>query len=331
MQIYITLDYELFFGSESGSAAACIVDPTEALLAILDPLNIKLTLFVDAGYLMALKRQMEDYPQLKADYDLVAGQMKRMSDQGHSIQLHIHPHWEDSYFKDGSWQFNTDRYRLSAFSPDQVQAIVTNYHDQLKQITGVACTAYRAGGWSAQPFGPIGEALRREQIFVDSTVFPGGFYDSEDQCYDFTAVAMNSPRYRFNNDLTTADPKGDFTEIPIAAYKVSPLFFWKFAALKVLKNVFNLSQHKAYGNGSAIAKERQDVIRLLTQSSNTVVSIDGYKASYLKSAFKSFINNTSAATDFVIIGHPKAFTPYSLKKTFEFTAATNDDHQYSIF
>ena len=43
MDIYLTLDYELFFGEQSGTPEHCIIKPTQDLLSILDPLDIKAT------------------------------------------------------------------------------------------------------------------------------------------------------------------------------------------------------------------------------------------------------------------------------------------------
>jgi hypothetical protein len=324
VNIYITLDYELFFGSKSGTVEACIIEPTKALLDIVDPLGIKLTLFVDAGYLMALKRQRSEYAALQQDYEKISRQMKTLSTAGHNLQLHIHPHWEDSYYKEGHWEFNTSRYKLADFSEEEVLRIVTNYHDHIKEITNLPCTSYRAGGWSAQPFEAIGKALAANGIFIDSTVFPGGYYESAQQQYDFKNVPSFTTHYTFSTDLTQIDAKGNFAEIPISAHRVSPIFFWRFVFIKL----FGGSKHKAFGDGNAISKEGNDVFRLLTRYSNSVVSMDGFKASYLNSAFKAYNKQKATALNFVIIGHPKAFTPYSLQKLKHFINKTHTNHSY---
>lgn len=94
MNIYITLDYELFFGKHSGSVENCIIKPTEALLKIVNPLKIKFTCFVDVGYLVKLEEQKEKYTQLKKDYQKITAQIKNLANQGHGMELHIHPHWK---------------------------------------------------------------------------------------------------------------------------------------------------------------------------------------------------------------------------------------------
>ncbi len=54
--------------------------------------------------------------------------------------------------------------------------------------------------------------------------------------------------------------------------------------------------------------------------SNSVVSMDGYKASLLDKAYKKNIME-----NFVIIGHPKAFTEYSLNKFEKFITKVKSD------
>lgn len=324
MKIFITLDYELFFGSKSGSVQKCIIEPTQALLNIVDPLQIKLSFFVDVGYLMALERQKDQYEALNGDYNLVCDQIRSMSDNGHRIQLHIHPHWEDTFYNGTDWEFNTKRYKLADFSESEVLEIVTRYHTVLTAICGQPCTAYRAGGWSAQPFKPIGTALAKNNIYIDSTVFPGGYYQSAQQQYDFRKVPAFCGEYKFSADLARQDDSGEFVEIPISAHRVSPIFFWRFVWIKL----FGGAKHKAYGDGFAISKEGNDIFRLLTRFSNSVVSMDGFKASYLGQAFAAYKRQAGADDPFVIIGHPKAFTPYSLSKLEQFIKKTHKAHAY---
>ncbi|MEP2936579.1 MAG: hypothetical protein ABJM06_10755 [Gilvibacter sp.] len=324
MKIFITLDYELFFGSKSGSVQKCIIEPTEQLLRIVDPLQIKLGFFVDTGYLMALERQKDQHPSLQKDYDLICGQIRAMSQNGHSIQLHVHPHWEDTFYNGQDWDFKTTRYKLADFTDQEVLEIVTRYNDILGKISGSPSTAYRAGGWSAQPWEPIGIALAKNNIFLDSTVFPGGYYQSAQQQYDFRAVAPFTTEYKFSEDLAQQSDDGPFVEIPISAHRVSPVFFWRFVWIKL----FGSAKHKPYGDGFAISKEGNDIFRLLTRFSNSVVSMDGFKASYLGQAFAKYKKHCDDDANFVIIGHPKAFTPYSIQKLKQFIDKTHKQHEY---
>ncbi|WP_298792858.1 hypothetical protein [uncultured Allomuricauda sp.] len=327
MNIYITLDYELFFGSKSGTVEKCIIQPTQELLKITEPYNIKFTCFVDSGFLLALEKNKAEFPQLQSDYKNICDQIKYLASEGHGIELHVHPHWEDSYYDGSRWIFNTDRYRLSCFSENRIVDIITRYTEVLERICGIRPQAYRAGGWSAQPFEPIGKGLRKNRIMVDSTVYPGGKYKSKNQVFDFSQVEQYKTKYRFSHDLVQEDENGEFTEIPISSYKVPPWFFWKFIFVKIFKQ----AKHIPYGDGNALSMDKRNVLKLLLNFSHSVVSIDGYKASLLKNAFPKYRSKTANKGNLVLIGHPKAFTQYSLKKLSGFIEQTHLDHSYKTY
>lgn len=328
MNIYITLDYELFFGPESGTPDKCILEPTKALEELTAPFGVTFTIFADAGYLMALRRQMDDYPQLKEDLDKIAAQLAVLTQKGHAIGLHVHPHWEDSFYDGSRWVLDTTRYKLADFTQQEVMRIVSTYNDILKELAQVAPTAYRAGGWSAQPFEPIGKALEANGIHTDSSVYPGGWYVSEQQSFDFRKAPAHKTFYNFSRDVALEDPMGKFEEYPISAYRVPPTFFWRLAWTKIMKG----KMHRPFGNGQAISLSREGVLAKMTKPSTSVVSIDGYKTSFLHKAFKQYLEmEPDNNGNFVIIGHPKAFTLYSLKKLEEFLEHTHTIHQYKVF
>ena len=330
MKIYITLDYELFFGPQNGTVQQCMITPTAELLKILDPLGVKLTLFVDAGFIHALEQEKDKYPELANDYALLEQQLKSMAQNGHGIALHIHPHWEDTnYAPDKGWQMNTKRYRMNHFSADEALAITTKYSEALERISGIPQRAYRAGGWSVQPIAQYSQALLARGVKIDSSVFPQGYYDSDQQQYDFRAVAPFSGSYKFSERVDAVDANGEFTEVPISSMKVMPWFFWKFLAVKFKKSPI----HKAFGDGAAIAMTKANAIRLLTRPSYSVVSMDGFKASLLPAIYKKYSKKSTIENplDFVILGHPKAFSRYSLERMKEFVSLTHSKDEYATF
>lgn len=327
MNIYITLDYELFFGPHSGSVDKCIIEPTKALLELLDPYGIKANFFVDSGYLVALERQKVEYLELQKDYDKITEQIGYLASKGHGIELHIHPHWEDSFYNGKQWVFNTKRYRLADFNKNDVMDIVYRYTEILYRISTKKPVAYRAGGWSAQPFEHIKDALKQNDVFVDSTVFPNGRYKSQNQVFDFRGVPQYKTEYYFEDDLTKEVINGSFKEIPISSTLVSPLFYWKFAKAKLFGN----KEHKAFGNGAAIPMDKTEMFKLMLFPSYSVVSMDGYKSKLMKRSLREYNKKTVGEGNFVLIGHPKAFTHYSLNKLRDFLDASHNIHTYVTF
>ncbi len=327
MNIYITLDYELFFGKNSGTVENCIINPTEKLLKILNLNNIKAVFFVDVGYIVKLEEFKNKYKKLEKDYQLIVNQIKQLSNNGHGVELHIHPHWEDTIYNGERWVFNASRYKLTDFSQSEILKIVTKYTTTLENISNKKIIAYRAGGWSAQPFKYIGEALAENNIFIDSTVYPKGYYDSKYQKFDFRKASINKTKWSFNEDPAIENVNGKFTEIPISSIKVSPLFFWKFALTKIIK----LNKHRAFGDGNSIKLSNNKIKELLFKSSYTVASIDGYKSSLLNKCLKYYKKLNISDTNLVLIGHPKAFTPFSINKLKKFIKSNKDKHNFVIF
>ncbi|TYC15660.1 hypothetical protein ES677_04780 [Bizionia gelidisalsuginis] len=306
MNIFVTLDYELFFGN-SGTPEKCIIEPTNKLIEIANKYNFKCVFFVDSGYLIKLKEFKEKHPNLEKDFNLVSNQIKELSDNGHDIQLHIHPHWEDTTYDENGWNFDLKRYRLDAFSESGILDIFFRYKNILEEIISKKINTYRAGGWCIQPFEKLKNAFIECDLKIDSTVFYNGKNTTQTQWFDFES-AKDLDHWRFSNDPCVEDEKGPFLEIPIASTKVFPLFFWKFAVIKKI----GLEKHKPYGDGSASPTSNLQIKRLLTKPSHSVVSMDGYKASLLNKAYKMYSKDNKQ--NFVIIGHPKAFTNFSLNK-----------------
>jgi len=322
--ILITLDYELFFGSKVGTLENCILTPTSKLVDILNRYGVKATFFVDSGYLVKLEELKGQFPILEKEYDAISSQIKALDRDGHSIQLHIHPHWEDSTFNGKRWIIDTKRYRLHQFSDSQIDDIVYRYKRVLTNMVGDKIFAYRAGGWCIQPFAKIKNALKKHNIYLDSTLFKNGKNDSHTHYFNFRGMPEKT-EWRFEDDPLEEKEDGFFKEIPISDYRLSPLFFWKLVYFKK----FGGAEHQTFGDGLAAGGSQLDKLRMLTRYTHSVVSIDGYKSSFLEKAYQSFLKRRDYK-NFVIIGHPKSMSQYSLKKLERFILKNKNRNYITI-
>ena len=309
----ISLDYELFFGKNPGSVEHCMLYPTKQLLSVLNKHNSKVCLFVDAGFLLKLKEYSTVFPELGSQYKQIKEQLLALSQDGHDIQLHIHPHWFDSTYNDSGWTINTQRYRLHDFSNAEINEIVRSYKAELESCSHQPIFAYRAGGWCLQPFDKIKEALTNNGIWLDSTVFNKGFSSDPTRYFNFKSMPQLA-HWRFSENPLHVDDSGAFVELPISAFKTSPLFFWKLAFHKK----FSSQQFKSFGDGQAMVANKQYYIDRLTKSTYGPVMIDGAKAGQLQSALKVHLKENNNEGIFNIMGHPKSLAPYSLRKLDEF-------------
>jgi hypothetical protein len=316
MRTLLTLDYEVYFGRNTGTVERSILEPTEALLTVARRHGAKMVFFVDAGFILKLRDEMHKSPRLAADHDAICRQVEALARDGHEIQLHIHPHWEDSSWGEDGWRIDVSRFALQSFPEAQVQDIVRRYTTVLRELAGPdAAFAYRAGGWVIQPFDRIRDALLANGVTIDSTVFAGGYREGSVQPYDFRGAPAKS-RWCFDRDPLVEKKSGPFLEVPIASRRVRPDFFWRFAAAKK----FGGDRHRAFGDGRAIPMEGGDMLAKLLKPSTSVVSMDGYKSSFLAAAAADY--RARRMEDFVVIGHPKALTPYSLERLDAYLAGT---------
>ena len=283
MRILLTLDYELFFGRNSGSIGSCLLMPSQKILEILDRYNVKATFFVDAGFVECLKRESAHYPELEKEYFTLREHISFLAKAGHDIQLHIHPHWEDSKYSENGWNIDTKRYRLHDFPKEEVHKIVKEYKKVLEDIIGDTVFVFRAGGWCIQPFDYLIDALVSNGITIDSTVFSEGYYSSDTHSFDFRG-AEDKTIWKFHNNPIQENKSGTIIELPISSLKTSPLFFWKLALAKK----FGGDHHLPFGDGVSVKSGRSSIIRMLTNWTTTVASMDGFKSSLLKKALSKY-------------------------------------------
>ena len=112
MDIYLTLDYELFLNDISGDVDHCLITPGNALLDLCDSQGIKATFFVDAAFLYRLEELKNEHPVLLQDLRKVSNHIQDIVRRGHSIGLHIHSQWYYSEFDGIKWNIDFDRLLL---------------------------------------------------------------------------------------------------------------------------------------------------------------------------------------------------------------------------
>ncbi len=323
MKLFLTYDYELFFGTPTGTVEKCILEPTNLLREMAQRTGIKMVFFIDTGYLKQLDLLKDRFPQVRYEYDLVKAQIQNLVAEGHDCQLHIHPHWEDCTHNGREWVMVTDRYKLVDFSDEEIDRIVVEYAAILNRWTNRPIHAYRAGGWCLQPFDRIQKSFQKIGIRLDSTVFPNGKFTAGNYYYDFTS-APNLSKWKFSSDLCQEDANGDFWEYPISNYTYSSLFFWRLFALGRLQPKL----HKSIGDGYPMDSPGLRKT-MLTKGMNLSASVDGYFVTKLNAVLRQ--NRKKKFEEMVILGHPKACTRFALKKLERFILQHKNKHEFLTF
>ncbi len=323
MNVFITYDYELYFGEPTGTVEKCIIQPTNLITQIAEKTGVKMVFFIDVGYIKKLIEYKHQFPKVEKEYQLVVNQVQDLVNKGHDCQLHIHPHWEDCTHNGNQWNMVVNRYKLNDFSDNEIENIIVEYKQILENITQQPVIAYRAGGWCLQPFNRVKKAFKKAGLKIDSTVFSGGKNVKGNYYYDFTSVP-NKDKWTFSDNLCVEDVQGEFTEYPISNYKYSKWFFWRLFILGRL----NPKQHKPIGDGypiPSIGMKKQ----MLTKGMTLSAGVDGYFSTKMNQVLKKNIKNGWNNT--VFIGHPKATTYFALHQLEKFINENKKKVKFKTF
>ena len=311
MKLLFTLDYELFMGNQTGTADHCLINPLDQYLEATRNYGLRFTLFVDAAYLFALRSHMAQHECLRNDFRKITHHLRTLHDEGHDIQLHIHPQWYYSEFDGTVWHLDTNHYKLTDMPKAERIELVKESKELLDSIVGKQTMAFRAGGFSAQPSEALTEIFDTCGLTTDSSVCPGERYDSHYQQYDYSHVDRLQA-YRFSTDLCVEDNKGDYTECPLSMYDVSPLFHWRLLAVRLTTKLTRNTIHNTFGDGHSVRTTKASILHRLTHTCQTIATIDGYKISFLKEAIDYYQKH--GFDTMCILGHPKLATPYSVAR-----------------
>ena len=317
------MDYEIYFGANQGTVDKCIIYPTAELIRIAEKHDVRFCFFVDCGFILKLDEFRKQYSQLDKDYKAITEQVKYLSDTGHDIQLHIHPHWEDSYYDGNKWVIDVTRYKLDDFTVEEIEEIVPRYKKVLTDLVATDVFAFRAGGWCLQPFDKIKKSFIDNGVTLDSSVYKNGFFTSDQYSYDFRNAPDKSV-YRFEDDITAEVKDGFFTELPITSIQNNPLFFWMLFLLG-RKNPY---LHKPLGDGQAMPAPGYRR-KLLTKYTINPVAVDGYNATLLNKVLRRLIGEKKE--HMVVIGHPKALSRFSIQKIEDFVIKNKKKHNFTTY
>jgi hypothetical protein len=314
MNGYITLDYELGMGEITGTPDKCLVEPMNHLTAMTDKYGIKMNVFVDAAYLLQMRKLKDVYPKLQNDYKTVINHIKKLDTEGHAIQLHLHPQWYYSTFDGEKWTLDVDHYKLSDMPLNEQNQLIIEGVELLNGISTRRVSAFRAGGYSVENFPELYETFLSVGINIDSSVLRGEYSKGKYQSYDYRIVP-NKTIWHFDKNHKTDNSKGQMTEFPISTIALPSILYLinKRAKHKELADI--TSSKKRWGDGIGIGHPGNKLQVLIKKAemlfgkksirASIDVGVDLEKVFYYSK--KHYIGD-----DFVIIGHPKAISQFSV-------------------
>lgn len=302
MNIYITLDYELFLGSNTGDIQHCLITPMNELSAMVDKYGIKLVLFVDAAYLYRLYLLRKGNSKLNEDYLAFCQELKKYNELGHDIEMHFHPQWIYSDYINGKWQLDFDHYKLSDMDDELLQKSFIESKSLLDSIIGRKTFAFRAGGYSLQSLTHYSDFLSSNGIKIDSSAVRSTFCDSKYQMYDYRHLPHKNV-YNFSHDMMIEDTNGSIQEYVISTKTYS---FLRYLPLRIITRIGS-KKMKKYGNGSSLSDKKN---KGFFEKRTLLASIDGANVYSLNSIFRQ--EKELGRDNLIIIGHPKNISRESI-------------------
>lgn len=311
MNVFITLDYELYLGTITGTPERCLVRPMDELCKIADKHGFKYVIFVDAAYLLRMQQLKDKHPQLLNDFQLVSEHIKTLASQGHDLQLHFHPQWLKSDYDDmKGWMLKTLPYKLSDLEEDEVFDLFHQAKLLLDNILGYKTTAFRAGGYCLTSFKNYRELFEHEGITIDSSVARNGYVESPVHSYDFRNIPSKIV-YHFSNDVCKEQRDGHFTEISITSVHWSG-FYYMF---RVRPKMASYRPKEVFGDGLSIKDGNEQTgafakLEKFFKPYKNLASIDGIRSCQLEKIYRREKERQSATL--VLIGHPKLASDASI-------------------
>jgi hypothetical protein len=319
--LFLSFDYELFLGKNSGSVDKCLIEPTNLIIKLLTKYKIKHAIFfVDTTYLIRLREVAYENEKAKNDYEKIVAQLRELIDNGHYVFPHLHPHWLDAIYnvEDNSWDLsNTEKYRFHNISVTEREFIFSESMNILYTIIKpikphYVINGFRSGGLSIQPFSDFKSIFQKHHIKFEFSVLPEVFEIGKlGRTYDFRNAPHNYI-YRFEDDVLKETTKGDFFQIPIS--KVDLSFFATTLDKVLLKFNTIVKKDASFGNGSG-AQFSESV-----DKSNTnfePASIEWMQSNKVL-RYRKYLNSNPCMH---FMSHPKMLTPLNISSFESFLSS----------
>lgn len=251
--IIITIDYETWHPIPQG----CEIDwqndlivNTNALMDICERTGAKLTLMVEICEYIWLKENG------KIEVcTLIEQQLKDAVRRGHDIQLHMHPNWLPELGAKNEkeqWLWNWDYASCNDY-PNNLNELFYRCKTELETIIrevapNYKVQAFRAGAYRVQPFDRISEALIKNDIICDTSVYYGG--KSHERGYNFSKCRQtNMPYWASKNDPQNCEQREHkIIELPITVWKKNARWVLDNSEAKVFASRFLRLNYKYFRN-----------------------------------------------------------------------------------
>lgn len=334
VKLIFTLDYELP-GNGTGDPYKLMVEPTGRLIDLMDKYGAKLTIMAEVAEIMQFKSYFEQTGEDKYSYLLIKEQLQNAVLRGHDVQLHVHSTYVNAKYDNG-WCLDYSEYNIAELPFERSYVIIRdckNFLDNLiREVKpSYSCKAYRSVGWTMMPTTNLYNALVKNGIAIDTSVYKWGINHSFKAKYDYSSAYSNVRPYRASNlDINDFDGNGKLIEFPIYSEPKSLFCFLTVQrAYRILHNYFYASKNKT---STSYNSNNNECSETKSNSRNFLVK-KAWKLDYNQASANQMISTvrkickSNSTSSVVLIGHSKTlnnFNEFTLKRFLKY--ASNNVH-----
>jgi len=182
-------DWELS-GNGSGNARELQFEPMRELVRIYNAHGIRGSFNAELMQQLTFRKFEREHPELKRLADEWDAVVRETFSQGHDIQLHIHPQWNEAEYQDGKWRLTAD-WSILNYEPEAAYQMLSAGKEYLENLLRAVnpnyrCVSFRAGSWCIAPSPHILNLLVKLGIVFDMSIVGGLRYDTRNIKLDYT-------------------------------------------------------------------------------------------------------------------------------------------------
>lgn len=182
-------DWELS-GNGSGDIRQLQFEPMRRLISIYNRLGIRGSFNSEVMQQITFRQHQDPQRELKVLADEWDHMVRETFRQGHDIQLHVHPQWQNAEYQDGRWKLTADWSILNYSREDALQMLQRGkeyLENLLKDIDpNYRCVSFRSGAWCIAPSPHMLDLLVELGIVFDMSIVAGVKYDTRNIKLDYT-------------------------------------------------------------------------------------------------------------------------------------------------
>lgn len=190
-KIYLAFvdDWELS-GNGSGSARELQFRPMRELVKIYNAHGVRGSFNAEVMQQLTFRKFERDYLELKTLADEWDMAVRETYSQGHDVQLHIHPQWQNAEYESGRWRLTAD-WSILNYEPQVAYQMMSAGKDYLEDLLrpinpAYACVSFRSGSWCIAPSPHILNLLVKLGIVFDMSIVGGVRYQTKNINLDYT-------------------------------------------------------------------------------------------------------------------------------------------------